>query len=109
MEIAGSRNSKFVEAFGLVYVFVDRAQLNGASERQLADYVAMVSLAEIKSPAHFGDTPTILKLFDARPQAAPEGLSDWDREFLKILYHPQPSLANPRANTARRMVVDLVP
>jgi hypothetical protein len=109
MEIAGSRNSKFVEGFGLVYVFVDRTQLNDVSQKQLADYMAMVSLAEIKSPAHFGDTPTILRLFDGLPQAAPEGLSDWDREFLKILYHPQPSLANPRANTARRMVVELIP
>ena len=94
---------------GPVNVVVDRTRLDGVSERQLADYLGMVILAEFKSKAHLGDTQTILKLFDGPPQAAPEGLSDWDQEFLKILYHPQWSLANPRANIARRMVGDLVP
>jgi hypothetical protein len=105
----GSRNSKFVWAFGTSYVVVDRTRLQGVSQVQLADYVGMVSLAEIKSTAHTGDSQTILRLFDGPPQAAPEGLSAWDQEFLRILYHPEPSLANPRANIARRMVVELVP
>jgi hypothetical protein len=94
---------------GPVNVVVDRTRLHGVSERQLADYLGMVILAEFKSRAHLGDAQTILKLFDGPPQAAPEGLSAWDQEFLKILYHPQWSLANPRANIARRMVGELLP
>ena len=94
---------------GPVNVVVDRSRLHGVSERQLADYLGMVVLAEFKTKAHLGDAETILKLFDGPPQAAPEGLSDWDQQFLKILYQPQWSLANPRANIARRMVGDLAP
>jgi hypothetical protein len=88
---------------------IDRTRLHGVSQGQLADYVGMVSLAEIKSTAHLGDSQTILRLFDGPPQAAPEGLSDWDRAFLKILYHPEKSLAIPRSLIARRMIVELVP
>jgi hypothetical protein len=95
--------------FGNVNVVVDGTRLDGVSERQLADYVGMVSLAEIKSSAHFGEANTILKLFEGPPEAAPEGLSDWDQEFLKIVYHREQTFANPRANTALRMVRELVP
>jgi hypothetical protein len=95
--------------FGNVNVVVDGTQLDGVSERQFADYVAMVSLTEIKSSAHFGEAKTILRLFDGPPEAAPDGLSDWDQEFLKIVYHREPTFANKRANTALRMVRELVP
>lgn len=94
---------------GPVNVVVDRTRLHGVSSGQLADYLGMVSLAEIKSTAHLGDAQTILKLFDGLPQAAPEGMSDWDQAFLKILYHPERSIAIPRSNIARRMVEELVP
>jgi hypothetical protein len=49
----------------------------------LADYLGMVSFAEITPGAHVGNE---LKLFDAGPQAAPSGMSDWDQVFLKSLY-----------------------
>jgi hypothetical protein len=98
-----------VIGYGPVNVVVDRTQLQGVSKEQLADYVGMVSLAQFKSTAHFGDTPTILKLFDGPPQTAPEGLSDWDQAFLKMVYHPVRSLANPRALIGRRMVDEIVP
>jgi hypothetical protein len=104
-------HNTFQGAFGVapVSVVVDGTRLDGVSEKQLADYVGMVSLAEIKSSAHFGEANTILKLFDGPPEAAPEGLSDWDRAFLKIVYHREQTLANKRAWTARRMVRELVP
>ncbi|HEY6620488.1 MAG TPA: hypothetical protein VIY68_13140 [Steroidobacteraceae bacterium] len=95
--------------FGNVNVVVDGTRLDGVSERQFADYVGMVSLAEIKSSVHYGEAKTILRLFDGPPEAAPEGLSDWDQEFLKIVYHREPTLANKRANTALRMVRELAP
>ena len=95
--------------FGPVNVVVDRTRLDGVSQEQLADYVGMVSLAEIKSTAHLGDAQTILlRLFDDPHQSAPEGLSDWDRAFLKILYHPEKSLATPRSLIGRRIVDELL-
>jgi hypothetical protein len=108
--VEGSRNSTTGWGFGSVDVVVDRARLSGISQNQIADYIAMVSLTEVKPTPHLGDAQTILRLFDAAAaEAAPQGLSDWDREFLKFLYHPEKSLATPRSLIARRMVFDLVP
>jgi hypothetical protein len=73
-------------AFTTVLVVVDQTRLQGVSRSQLADYVAMVGLAEIKSDARLGDAPTILRLFEGAPQAAPAGLTDLDQAFLKSLY-----------------------
>ncbi len=36
-------------------------------------------------------------------------MSDWDPEFLKMLYLPELSLASERSNIARRMIRELVP
>ena len=76
----------FQYAFAGVLVVADRAQLQHVSFGQLADYLGMVSFAEIKPGAHVGDDPTILNLFDGGPQAAPSRMSDWDQIFLKTLY-----------------------
>jgi hypothetical protein len=95
--------------FGPVNVVVDGTRLDGVLERQFADYVGMVSLTEIKSSAHFGEAKTILRLFDGPPEAAPEGLSDWDQEFLKFVYRRVPTFANKRAYTALRMIRELAP
>jgi hypothetical protein len=72
--------------FWLIYVVVDQTRLQGVSLGQLADYVAMVGLARIRSNVHAGDASSILRLFDGSPQAAAAGMSDWDRAFLKTLY-----------------------
>jgi hypothetical protein len=95
--------------FGPTYVVVDPTRLRGVSQQQFADYVAMVGLAKIKTNAHLGDTPTILKLFDSTPAAALAGISNWDLAFLKVLYHPELSLAQERSLIALRMVRDMVP
>jgi hypothetical protein len=79
-------------ALDRVLMIVDQTRLQGVSSGQLADYIAMASFAEIKPLAEtrpnasLGDAPTILKLFDSSPDAAPAGLSDWDQAYLKTLY-----------------------
>jgi hypothetical protein len=82
----GGAPTPFKYAFTRVLVVVDQTRLTGVSRGQLAAYIAVVGLAEIRADAQVGDAPTILKLFDGAPQAAPPGLSDWDRAFLKSLY-----------------------
>jgi len=69
-----------------VIVIVDERRVQGVSRDQLADYIAMVGLAEIKPDAQPGSAPTILRLFADPPEAAPQGLSDWDLAFLRSLY-----------------------
>jgi len=93
---------RFSYPLNQVIVVVDQRQLQGVAREQLAAYIAIVGLAEIKllaetKPAgHLGATSTILKLFDGAPQAAPSGLSDWDQAFLKALY------SAPRTNPWHR-------
>jgi hypothetical protein len=94
--------------FGNVYVIVDQRQLHGVSQGQFADYIAMVSLAEIKPSAHPGDARSILTLFAASPQAAPAAMSDWDQAFLKSLYATPPQRTQPRSLISRGMMNELV-
>jgi hypothetical protein len=94
--------------FGNVYVIVDQRQLHGVSQGQFADYIAMVSLAEIKPSAHPGDAHSILTLFADGPQAAPAAMSDWDQAFLKSLYATPPQRTQPRSLISRGMMNELV-
>lgn len=52
----------------------------------LTDYVAMVSLAQIRRDSDLGTAPTILRLFDETDAARPSATSAWDQSFLKALY-----------------------
>ena len=90
-----------------VLVVIDQARLQGVSLGQFADYVALAGLAQIKVGAQLGDAPTILKLFDTTPQAAPEGISDWDRAFLKSLYATASTSKGQRSQIAHTIVRDM--
>ncbi|HEY6454014.1 MAG TPA: hypothetical protein VIY90_01905 [Steroidobacteraceae bacterium] len=92
-----------------VTVVVDQARLRGVSLGQFADYVALAGLSQIKVGAHLGDAPTILKLFDGTPQAGPDGMSDWDRAFLKSLYATASTSKGQRAQIARQVVHEITP
>jgi hypothetical protein len=70
-----------------VIVLVDTTRAKGITFGQLAAYVGMVALAEIKIDANASDTPSILQLFSKSATPAPMGLSTWDEAFLKGLYH----------------------
>ena len=68
-------------------VLVDAARAKGVSFGQLAAYVSMVGLAEIKIDPAVSGTPSILQLFSDMAKPAPTGLTEWDEAFLKGLYH----------------------
>jgi hypothetical protein len=109
--IGASRLPTGVWSFGPVYVVadLDRLRVNDLSLGQFADYLAMVSLAKIKPAPHLDGAQTILKLFDGPAESAPKEMSDWDRAFLKTLYHPETSLAAERSLISLRMVRELNP
>jgi hypothetical protein len=65
------------------YVIVDATKLSGAQLPQLADYLAMVSLAQI-DPKAVPSSDSILNLFNAASPAG--GLTDMDRTYLHALY-----------------------
>ncbi len=92
-----------------VFVIVDKTRLQGVTVGQLADYVAMSSFAKLKPDARLDDAPTILKLFDGAPRAAPIGMTEWDQTFLKSLYATEQKSKLQRGQIARSMVREIVP
>jgi hypothetical protein len=69
----------------------------------------MSAFAKLKPEPHLEDAPTILKLFDAAPQAAPAGMTEWDQSFLKSLYATDQKSHLQRTQIARAMVRDIIP
>ena len=61
----------------------------GKSLTQLADYAALRGLAMMRPDALDGSEDTILALFAPGIDAAPSGLTEFDRAYLKSLYRVQ--------------------
>ncbi|MFC5345785.1 hypothetical protein ACETK8_01950 [Brevundimonas staleyi] len=89
-------STRIVDNLDRVIVVVDLTKLEGVSVQQLADYIAMVSLAQIDPEADTGAYASILNLFE-QPEAA-ESLTDWDLAYLEGLYSAQRTQAQPGAN-----------
>jgi hypothetical protein len=92
-----------------VFVVVDYTRLHAVSRGQLADYVALVGLAQLKPGANLGDAPTIMKLFDGAPQVGPAGMTAWDQGFLKSLYATEQESKLQRHQIAHQMVHEVAP
>jgi hypothetical protein len=79
-----------VQELTSVIIVVDGRQTTKISIGQLADYIAMIGLAQIRVQADTGTAPSILHLFQGSdPQ--PLGLSPWDEAFLHSLYTTEQS------------------
>lgn len=86
-----------VQNLSSVIILVDLKRTQDLTIGQLADYVAMVGLAQIRDDADFAGIPTILRLFQD-PREPPQGLSPWDQAFLYSLYQTnQVSVMQPSA------------
>lgn len=88
--------TQIVDNLMRVVVIVDVNQIQNVSALQLADYIAMVTLAQINPDADTGSYATILNVFDD-PQYA-ESLTDWDLSYLDGLYSAQRGRASVGAN-----------
>lgn len=73
-----------------VFIVVDMTRMKKVSTRELADYAAMVGLADVDLNVDIGAVPTILRLFQ-HPKQPPRGLSAWDTALLYSLYHTRQS------------------
>jgi hypothetical protein len=91
------------------FVIVDARQLEGATRGQIADYITMVSLAQIKTESRPADAQTILNLFNDGPKTSPPGMSDWDQAYLKSLYTTEQNSKLQRTLIAHEMVREVVP
>ncbi len=113
---ANSRVSSLVrDELLTTLIIVDVSKLQGgANWAQLADYLAMVSLAQIDPDSDTTGYPTVLNL--QRDPANTPSLTDWDESYLRALYgfdqyrvpRAQPGgLANMLIRDQRRLAADI--
>lgn len=103
-------NQTLVRAMVRTIVVIDASRTGAVSIEALGDYIAMVTLAEIKPTAEPRAYPTVLSLW--RQHAVDGGMSTWDERYLRALYCAelrQPGSGPPifsryqRSDIARRM------
>jgi hypothetical protein len=90
-----------------VIVVIDLTRIEGMTFGQVADYVAMVGLAQIRQNPELGEVPTILGLFAASGADRPRGLTPWDQSFLKAVYETMDGSVMELAQVRLRMSEDL--
>jgi hypothetical protein len=80
--------ASFRQDFGAAFVIVDANRLpeTGPDFNALADYVAMVAMAQLDPAADVSAYPTVLNLWNANGAAAPRAMTDWDVSYLRGLY-----------------------
>ena len=78
-------SSQIIDDVRGVYIIVDIDRIQGASVTQLADYIALVAMAQIDPDADTSHYATILNVFDDPTQT--ETLTNWDRAYLEGLYN----------------------
>lgn len=85
--VTGSRLTRaVVRAIYSAIVAVDLTKIEGLTFGQVADYVAMVGLAQIRPSPELGEAPTILGLFATSGTDRPKRMTEWDQSFLKAVY-----------------------
>jgi hypothetical protein len=92
-----------------VIVLIDARQIKDITMGQLAAYVAMIGLAEIRINAKIGDAPTILHLFTDPANAPALGMSTWDAAYLKALYKTQHEDKTQLLALKEAMIRDVAP
>jgi hypothetical protein len=90
-------------------VMVDGPRARGINFGQLASYIAMVGLAEIRADADRAAGPSILHLFSSPEDQRPAGLSRWDQAFLKALYHTEHTDRQQLAEIKTAMADEIAP
>ncbi|MDI1280097.1 hypothetical protein [Brevundimonas sp.] len=77
-------SSPIVDSLIRTVIIVDLEQVRGVTVQQLADYLAMVTLAQIDPDADTHAFQSVLNVFE-NPASA-DGLTEWDQTYLQGLY-----------------------
>ncbi len=94
----GQLGVSMVDVLYKAIIIVDVDRLGDTAFDQVADYIAMVTLAQIEPEADIAGHPTILNVF-RQPDIAP-GLTEWDRSYLDALYASISRRRNPDSRTS---------
>jgi hypothetical protein len=93
---AASRlSSQIRDDLNKVFIIVDMDDIQGLTTTQLADYLTMVTLAQIDADGDTSSYDTVLNVFKDREGVT--GLTDWDRSYLTGLYAAEQNRINPNA------------
>jgi hypothetical protein len=104
----GSRLTRAaVRAIFTAIVVVDMRRIEGLPWGQVADYVAMVGLAQLRTDAETGAVPTILNLFKDGGEDRAKALTVWDQAFLKSVYASRDGSVTELAQIKLKMTEDL--
>jgi hypothetical protein len=95
-------------ALSSVMAVVDSRRMKSVSFGQVAAFVAMIGLAQIRPEANVIEAPSILNLF-AVGGNAPPGLTAWDESFLKAVYETRITDRAQIAAIRSSMVQDIAP
>jgi hypothetical protein len=110
----GLPNSRLVTtcvwALDSVIVMVDTGKASSRRLGQVADYAALIGLAQLRANGDLAAIPTILNLFDdvASDHRAIE-LTEWDRTLLGGLYATEQTYLLQRSQVRQYMLRELVP
>lgn len=88
-------NSQTRDDLTKALIIVDIDGVADVGLARLADFLAFVSLAQIDMEAEFAGHDTVLAIFED-PEAAPDGLTEWDRSYLTSLYRVLDDPQRPR-------------
>ena len=97
-----------VRAIYTAIVAVDLTKIEGLTFGQVADYVAMVGLAQIRPSPELGEVPTILGLFATSSTDRPKEMTEWDQSFLKSVYATTDGTVTELSQIKIRMSEELV-
>lgn len=104
----GSRITRAaVRSIYTAIVVVDFWKIEGLNWGQVADYVAMVGLAQLRADAETGGVPTILSLFQDGGDERAMALTVWDQAFLKSVYASREGSVTELAQIKLKMTADL--
>jgi hypothetical protein len=92
-----------VRVISSAIVVVDARRIKTLNLGQLADYIAMTSFAKF-SVHKYPHAPTILGLFSGHEGSVPQGMSTWDKVYLKSLYNIHPDHVTQVSEMETRML-----
>jgi hypothetical protein len=101
---ASRLNTEIVDNLVRTIVIVDVDEVSGLSALQLADYIAMVSLAQIDPNADTGTYASILNVFEESETI--DTLTGWDLAYLQGLYQSEQD-DRSRASARRQLELSI--
>jgi hypothetical protein len=105
---SGSRITRAaVRSIYSAIVVVDFRKIEGLTWAQVADYVAMVGLAQLRVDAETSAVPTVLSLFEDDDDARAKALTVWDQAFLKSVYASRDGTVTELTQVKLKMTEDL--